>query len=51
MKKESLFKKIFSSKQDCCSVEIEEVEEKDEKVTDKSTASKSDSSCCSTEKK
>ncbi|WP_203249051.1 hypothetical protein [Sporosarcina beigongshangi] len=50
MKKESLFKKIFASKQDCCSVDIEEVEEKTEKVSDKATASKSDSSCCSSKK-
>jgi len=47
MKKESLFKKIFSSKQDCCSVEIEEVEEKEEKASDKVMASESNSSCCS----
>ncbi|WP_318618338.1 hypothetical protein [Sporosarcina sp. YIM B06819] len=50
MKKESLFKKIFASKQDCCSVEIEKVEEETEKVSDKATASKNDSSCCSPEK-
>ncbi|MBO1004558.1 hypothetical protein ACFSKI_21840 [Pseudogracilibacillus auburnensis] len=28
MKKESIFKKIFSSKKDCCSIDIEEVDEK-----------------------
>lgn len=50
MKKESLFKKIFSTKQDCCSVEIEEVEEQDEKVADQNMASKSESSCCSSKK-
>lgn len=47
MKKKSLFKKIFSSKQDCCSVEIKETEEQDEKFTDQNVASKSEASCCS----
>ena len=50
MKKESIFKKIFATKQDCCSVEIEEVEEKTEKVSDKSLPSKNDSSCCASKK-
>lgn len=35
VKKESIFKKIFSSKQDCCSVNIEEVEEDNQKEANK----------------
>lgn len=50
MKKKSLFKKIFSTKQNCCSVEIEEVEEQKEKVTDQNIASKSEASCCSSKR-
>lgn len=34
-KKESIFKKIFSSNKDCCSVEIEEVEEDNQKEANK----------------
>lgn len=50
MKKKSLFKKIFSTKQDCCSVEIEEVEKvenQDEKATDQNIASESASAVSS----
>lgn len=46
-KKESFFKKVFSSKKDCCSVEFEEVQENNEKTSSKDTDIKSDSSCCS----
>lgn len=47
MKKESIFKKIFSSNQDCCSIDIEEVGENKEKTSDKDLAIKNDSTCCS----
>ncbi|MBU8567139.1 hypothetical protein KM914_11955 [Virgibacillus pantothenticus] len=46
-KKESFFKKIFSSNEDCCSVEFEEVQENNEKTPNKDAVIKSDSSCCS----
>lgn len=46
-KKESFFKKVFSSKQDCCSVEFEEVQDNNEKNSSKDMAIKSDSTCCS----
>lgn len=51
MKNDSLFKKIFASKQNCCAVDIEEVEETDEKVTEQQVANESESSCCSADKK
>lgn len=44
-KKGSIFKRIFSSKQDCCSVVIEEVEENNKKQS--KTVNQKDASCCS----
>ena len=42
-KKESIFKRIFSSNQECCSVDIEEVEEDKHKETKKAETPKSNS--------
>ncbi|TXL65088.1 alcohol dehydrogenase [Cerasibacillus terrae] len=44
-KKESIFKRIFSSNQDCCSVDIEEIEENNDEKANAKT--KGESSCCS----
>jgi len=42
-KKESIFKKIFSSNKDCCSVDIEEVEEDNHKESKKDETTKGSS--------
>lgn len=45
MKKESIFKKIFSSNKECCAVEFEEV--KDNKKSEEDTSIHSGSTRCS----
>ncbi|WP_190279359.1 hypothetical protein [Ornithinibacillus gellani] len=47
MTKKSIFKKIFSSNKDCCSVEFEEVEENNEKEQNKDKTTKNESLSCS----
>jgi len=44
MTKKSLFKKIFSSNKDCCSVEFEEVEENNDKIQNKDKTTKTETS-------
>src|SRR5699024_8154391 len=51
MIKESLFRKVFASKQVWCAGEIGVVEQEDEKVTAEGTASKSDAPGCAPEQK
>jgi len=47
MTKKSIFKRIFSSNKDCCSVEFEEVEENVDKIESKDKMTKNETSNCS----
>jgi len=51
MAKKSLFKKIFSSNKDCCSVEFEEVEENNDKIQNKEKTTKTETANCPTNTK